>query len=96
MRKIEVCRKNLRLGGEKVSELVYYITVDEIVSNNGVTVLENYGVGIRKNGNGEEDSIRGITGDARKIGLILDMLASGTVTPIGLRDVLADMLECLI
>lgn len=96
MRKIEVCRKNLRLGGGNISELVYYITVDEILSNNGVTVLENYGVGIRKCENGEEDSIRGITANSRKIGLILDLLASGSVTPIGLRDVLSDMLEALV
>jgi len=96
MRKIEVCRKRVDLGGDNDTELVYYITVDEILSPNGATILENYGVGIRKSGSDEEDSIRGITADSRKIGLIIDMLSSGTVTPVGLRDVLSDMLDTFI
>jgi hypothetical protein len=96
MRKIEVCRKNVNLGEEGDTELVYYITIDEVLSSNGVTLLENYGVGIRKTGGCEEDSVRGITADSRKIGLIIDMLASGTVTPVGLRDVLSDLVEILV
>jgi len=95
MRKIEVCRKNVNIDGEGNTELVYYITVDEVLSSNGTTVFENYGVGIRKSGD-EEDSIRGITTDSRKIGIIIDMLSSGTVTPVGLRDVMGDLLESLI
>ncbi len=93
MRKTDVCRKNLDLGGENDIEVVYYITVDDLYNSDGVTVLENYGVGIRIPVNGEEDTIKCITADARKIFAIVDILAEGTVTPVGLRDVLYDLLE---
>ncbi len=90
MREIEYCRKKISPGAENNYEVVYYITVDDILGNNEA-VLENYGVGIRLE-NGEEDKIRGITFDAEKIEVILRILSNGTVTPVGLRDVIEDML----
>jgi hypothetical protein len=93
MRKLEFCRKFLDPGGECNFEIVYYITVDEILSN-GDIVMENYGVGIVLE-NGEEDIVRGITANAAKIEHILNLLANGTVTPICLRDILCDVLEVI-
>ncbi len=74
-------------------DVVYYVTVDELFNCDGVAVLENYGVGICIPESGEEDNINSITTDARKILTIIDMLAEGAVTPVGLRDVLYDLLE---
>ena len=94
MREIEYCRKYLSLEGGGNREIAYYITVDEILSASN-TVFENYGVRIKLD-NSEEDLIRGITLSAEKIGFVLQALADGTVTPVGLRDVLYDMLELII
>ena len=91
---IEYCKKYLNLDSGINCESVYYITVDEVLSE-GDIIFENYGVKI-KLGNGDEDIIRGITIDSGKIELVLQILADGTVTPVALRDVLYDVLEVII
>jgi hypothetical protein len=94
LREIEYCRKYLNLESGSIREVAYYITVDEIFGT-GEILFENYGVRIRLD-SGDEDIIRGITVSGEKINLILQLLSDGTVTPIGLRDVIYDMLEVLI
>ncbi len=94
MREIEYCRKKICPEAENNYEVVYYITVDDILGNNEAET-ESYGVGIRLE-NGDDDKIRGITFNAEKIEAIMKILSNGTVTPIGLRDVLDDMLGVII
>ena len=96
MRKLEICRKKITLEGDNNLEVVYYITVDDLFNSDGVTVLESYGVGIQIPLSGEEDNIKCITADARKIYAIVHMLSEGTVTPVGLRDVLYDLQEVMV
>lgn len=95
MRKADICRKNICTGGENNTEISYYITIDEMLDCNGINLLENYGVGIRIAESGEEDNVKCITVDSRKIFNIVEILANGSVTPVGLRDVLYDLLEVI-
>jgi len=94
MREIEYCRKCFETECGNSHEIVYYITVDDVLGNDQI-VFENYGVGVKLE-NGEDEKIRGVTIYAKKIEMILEFIANGTVTPVALKDVLYDLLELTI
>jgi|GEM_PF-1236546 len=90
MRKIETGRKELALSGCDKMELVYYVTVDETGGTEFTEPFEVYGVGVTA---GREGALaRGITTNADKIWRLTRMLAKHDVTPVGLGDVLQDLL----
>lgn len=94
MRKFEYKKGNISLPEYGTREFSYYITIDETEDTGPAGLVELYGVGVSL---GEEDSnIPAITTDADKIINLIELLSENFVTPIGLGDVVNDLLGVLI
>ncbi len=92
MEKVLVCEKSAPVETGGKLHLTYYITRTDLPAGTEGVVLESYGVGIREACSGDEACIGDITMDRRRVEQLVDMLATGLVTPTSLADTIADWL----
>jgi len=88
MKSIRTNVKRLKVD-ENELELAYYITVDEVKSNNQIEILESYGVCIESSS--EKASVSGITHSRKKIEELERILSENFVTPVSLPYVVQDI-----
>ena len=89
MKKIEMCRKVMDFGKEGQRTLVYYL----IKSERKGKIRTVYGIGVRMQETGEEAVYIDVSSDYKTVCRLLDLAASGYVTPITLGDVIYDNIE---
>lgn len=68
----------------------YFVLVDEV--NADSFSCESYGVKIEEKGSGQSCAVPHITTSAERIDQLCELLLSGCVTPVTLRDVVLDWL----
>lgn len=86
MNSIQIHKRTLTVR-KKVTELIYYILINEINDDN--VFYKEYGV--RIDSNEDSASAKGITASREKINSLIDLLADNCVTPTHLQDVLEDL-----
>ena len=92
MKFIEICQKPTCFGNNCKATLVYNITVDELSDPAAGIAVESYGIRISIVESGEQDTVRHITCSLEKIEGLVRLLSENSVTPVTLRDVVADWL----
>ncbi len=89
MRRMAVATRGLVDEMGRQRQFCYDLIID--IEEGERFAFENYGIGIRETG-GDEVVIRGITLRAERIDELLTLLVDGVVSPIAVRDVVADWL----
>lgn len=88
----EICRKVTDLGEAGQRTLIYYITSERVKFPEIDGEVVDYGVKVSISESEEESTISGITTVREKIEELIDMLATGYVTPVILGDIVYDWL----
>ena len=91
MKMTEICRKITDFGNDRKRTLIYLITDDKCSVPEYAHCTE-YGVGIQILETQESAYIHNITCDIRQATELVDLLATGFVTPVSLRDIVDDWL----
>lgn len=87
MEKNELCRKIIDLGSGERRTLIY-----SLITENGSPLTDEplYGVSIVLKETDEQSLAVGISTDREKVLHLIDMLATGYVTPMSLQDIVYD------
>ncbi|NLA85983.1 MAG: hypothetical protein GX847_01615 [Clostridiales bacterium] len=89
---MEICRKNIVLGENKVNTLVYFVTIDDLTDTTAGIILESYGVGVTICESGESSVISNVTFSGTGILELINLLADHLVTPVTVCDIIDDWL----
>ena len=91
MEKTEICRKIIRLENGESRTLVYSLVTQR---RDVFCTADRYGADIEIAETGEEAAVNDISTDRDSALRLIDILATGYVTPVSLRDLVYDYL-CL-